>query len=176
MTIWVTSDTHFSHHNIIKYCDRPFLSVEGMNEVLIDNWNSKVKPNDTVWHLGDFGFGPVESLQRIFDQLNGHKNLIIGNHDKEGVKISGWEIVTPYFELVAHNLFVVMCHYPLAQWNRFYHGSIHLHGHCHGRFNKYNTETVKRLDVGVDCFDYIPVSLFEIKKFMAKKKKPSPLI
>jgi calcineurin-like phosphoesterase family protein len=78
--IWFTSDPHFFHANVIKYCDRPYASVEEMNEALIANWNSVVKPEDTIYCLGDFSlaYRPVELFTR---RLNGIKVLIPGNHD-----------------------------------------------------------------------------------------------
>ena len=79
--IFITSDTHFSHKNIIKYCNRPFSSVEEMNSVLTDNWNSIVSKDDLVIHLGDFSFGrTIESIKNHLDKLNGNKILILGNH------------------------------------------------------------------------------------------------
>ena len=83
MKLYVTSDTHFNHKNIIKYCNRPFNDVYEMNETLINNWNSVVTPEDIIYHLGDFGFGTKEELQEIFDRLNGYKYLIMGNHDRK---------------------------------------------------------------------------------------------
>jgi len=78
MKTFIISDTHFRHTNIIRYCNRPFASVGEMNERLIDNWNSTVAPEDTVYHLGDFGFG---NLSEFRGRLNGHIHLIRGNHD-----------------------------------------------------------------------------------------------
>lgn len=87
--IYITSDTHFSHKNIIEYCDRPYTNPEEMNKNLISKWNSVVKEDDIVLHLGDVGFGLVEELSPIIQGLNGHKILIRGNHDfKRGV--SSW--------------------------------------------------------------------------------------
>ena len=84
--IYITSDTHFSHKNIIEYCDRPYTNPEEMNKDLISKWNSVVKEDDIVLHLGDVGFGLVEELSPIIQGLNGHKILIRGNHDfKRGV-------------------------------------------------------------------------------------------
>jgi calcineurin-like phosphoesterase family protein len=79
--IFVTSDTHFHHENIIKYCNRPFSCVEEMDEVLIKNWNSVVKPQDKVYHLGDVYFPKKEKSDWLFSRLNGTKRLILGNHD-----------------------------------------------------------------------------------------------
>lgn len=80
MKIWFTSDHHFWHQNVIKYCGRPFKDVQEMNEILIANWNSVVMPDDLVYYLGDFSmaFRPVEIYTR---RLNGTKILIAGNHD-----------------------------------------------------------------------------------------------
>lgn len=83
MNIFVTSDTHFNHKNIIKYCNRPYKDVEEMNEAIINNWNNLITNDDVIYHLGDFGFGTKEELKQIFNRLNGQKYLIMGNHDKK---------------------------------------------------------------------------------------------
>lgn len=82
MTIWFSSDTHFGHENIIKYCDRPFKNVDHMNEVIIDNWNSVVSSGDTVYHLGDVALGQIDKSLACVSRLNGYKILILGNHDR----------------------------------------------------------------------------------------------
>lgn len=79
--IWVTSDTHFNHVNIIKYCNRPFLSVEEMNEVIINNWNDVVPKGATVYHLGDFALGDKSLIPDLLNRLNGHIKFVMGNHD-----------------------------------------------------------------------------------------------
>ncbi|MCB0512609.1 MAG: metallophosphoesterase, partial [Bacteroidetes bacterium] len=88
---WFTSDTHFFHENIIKYCNRPFSSAEEMNEVLIDNWNSVVKPGDIVYHLGDVTMGQKSHGQfsSLWTRLNGRKRLVVGNHDDVKYLASG---------------------------------------------------------------------------------------
>lgn len=84
--IYVISDTHFSHNNIIEYCDRPYKNTLEMNQDIIKKWNSVVTENDIVFHLGDVGFGLVEQLKPMIESLNGHKFLLRGNHDvKRGV-------------------------------------------------------------------------------------------
>ena len=80
--IWFTSDLHLGHRAAINMCGRPFENVEEMNEILIRNFNSCVKKNDTVYILGDFSFASPEETRKILEKLNGKKHLIIGNHDK----------------------------------------------------------------------------------------------
>jgi len=84
--IFVTSDHHFFHNNIIKYCNRPFVSVQKMHEFMIDEWNSVVQKDSIVIHLGDFICGgSLEEVKEITDRLNGYKILIQGNHDRRGI-------------------------------------------------------------------------------------------
>jgi predicted phosphohydrolase len=79
---WVTSDTHFGHAAIIKYCNRPFKDAKHMDNEIIKRWNRVVKQDDTVYHLGDFALTAKKVKIKILNQLNGHKVLILGNHDK----------------------------------------------------------------------------------------------
>jgi len=76
--IWFTSDTHFNHKNTISYAQRPFESVEEMNEVMIEHWNALVRDEDTIYHLGDFSFGGSESILRILQKLKGRIHLCMG--------------------------------------------------------------------------------------------------
>ena len=69
MTLWFTSDTHYGHTNIIKYCNRPFQSIEEMNQALADNWNDRVEADDKVWHLGDFAMGSTNTILHILSRL-----------------------------------------------------------------------------------------------------------
>ena len=138
-----------------------------MNRDLIEKWNSKVDPDDTVFHLGDFGFGrngKQELLQSILNELNGKKILIEGNHDRgKGKKLVGWEYITKYEELTLNHTdgnryYIRMFHYPIESWNDMHHGSIMLHGHCHDSLPGNN----QRLDVGTDSWDGYPVTFDEI--------------
>lgn len=85
MNVFVISDHHFYHENIIKYCNRPFKNLREMNYVMIERWNSVVGKNDTVLHLGDFSFGDKRTVSRIRKHLNGKIYMVKGNHDKHGV-------------------------------------------------------------------------------------------
>ena len=80
--IWFTADTHFGHHNAIRYCGRPFQDKREMDRVMIENWNRVVKPRDTVYHLGDVSFYGAIQTTAIIQKLRGKKIMIRGNHDK----------------------------------------------------------------------------------------------
>lgn len=138
-----------------------------MNEVMIERWNERVLPEDEVYHLGDFGFGEQEPLQKIFDRLNGRKHFVWGNHDKTGRKLNGWVWVRPYHELHVENQLIVLMHYAMRVWNQSHRGSTSLFGHSHGRMPG-NSQS---LDVGVDCWDFRPVALDEINARLATLPK-----
>ena len=167
MTIWFTADTHFSHRNIMKYCDRPFSSVEEMDDHLVTVWNDCVGKRDTVYHLGDVSWRPKEN-NHVLSRLNGKKILILGNHDKKlGHNfLDHWHDIHDYFHLKLGQTKIVLFHYPIFSWDSHYHGSIHLHGHCHGTLN--NVTTGRILDVGVDSIaqlygEYRPVYWAEVR-------------
>jgi len=167
---FITSDTHFWHTNIIKFCKRPFFDAKRMNDCLVERWNQKVPKNATVWHLGDFAFHhKADVLERIVRQLNGQIRIILGNHDekKEFEKVAHLfaEIIPSGFvEHRVNRRKIVMCHYPMASWNGSHDGSVMLHGHCHGTLE----ELDGRLDVGVDCHgNYEPFSYDEVMERIA---------
>lgn len=174
--LWLASDHHFNHANIIRYSNRPFKDVIEMNEALITNHNAVVKQDDEVWFLGDFSFANEERTERILKRLNGHKHFIYGNHDKvirKNPEIQRYfQSIKEYEELTINHkgksYFVVMSHYPFLTWNRAHHNSICLHGHSHGNLNHLN-ENTRRLDVGVDVHNYYPISFDKIVQIMDKK-------
>lgn len=167
MKTWFTADTHFGHKRIIELCNRPFSSVEEMDEKMIANWNARVGEKDIVWHLGDFAFAHQD---QYLPRLNGQfKYLLKGNHDhKNRVRDSGWSLLLPsYYETYVEEQFLVLCHYGLRVWNKSHHGAIHLYGHSHGNLPGDSA----CCDVGVDCWDFKPVSLDEIKARLATLPK-----
>lgn len=173
--IYFISDTHFGHSNIIKYCNRPFSSIEEMDECLIDNWNSVVKDKDEIYHLGDFSLSKnKEYLKSIVKRLKGKKHLVKGNHDylKDGEYCSlGFQSVQYYKELKWNKRKFCLMHFPLLSWNKMHRGSYMVHGHCHGTINHLNLG-ITRIDVGVDNFNYTPVSIEEVENLL-KDNKPS---
>ncbi len=175
--IYFTSDTHFHHANIIKYCNRPFSSTEEMNEVLIKNWNDTVKPEDTVYHLGDFCFArDIYAHSKILSSLNGTKHLVYGNHDKSLRTVHEFTrhfaSLSDILEIRHHNTKIVLCHFSMRVWDKSHHGSWHLFGHSHGSLPPFG----KSVDVGVDSAsitgnaEYRPFSFDEIISFMNKQE------
>lgn len=170
--LYFSSDSHYFHTNILKYSERPFEDVQEMNQALIDNWNKKVKPQDQVWHLGDFSFGNAEETKNILRQLNGHKHFVKGNHDQvfeKNKNLYGYfESVQDYKELKWDNQKLVMCHFPILSWAGAHRGSWMVAGHTHGSIEYLNKNTT-RVDVGVDVWNYSPVSFEELKEHMKQK-------
>ena len=189
--VWITSDLHFNHANIIKYCDRPFKDIYEMEEELIDRHNEVVGPDDWWIHLGDICFGnrKVNDTIQNLHGMKGKKILIRGNHDPDYTpddlnvlrELARVEGVYDYLELrtqairsdnqIRRKVNLVLFHYPIVQWNGKQHNVIHLHGHSHGSFD-YETaglKDAKIMDVGVDGNNYYPYDLDEIYKMMKGK-------
>lgn len=152
-----TSDTHFGHTNILKHQDRYKLwqTAEEMDEGLVQRWNSVVGAKDTILHLGDVFF----HLPQVLGRLNGKKFLIIGNHDHKQLRE-----LSKHFTIHERDIVVdkdkktVMSHYPIYDWPHKFHGWSHIHGHSHGT-KIYDPMAV---DVGVDCWDYTPITFDKV--------------
>jgi len=175
--IFFTSDHHFGHKGVIKHSKRPFLSVEEMDETMILRWNEKVRPNDIVYHLGDFAQTSFKETENILSRLHGKIHLIQGNHDKWNKNcIDKFEWIKDYHELklpeagFANNRLLVLMHYPLLTWEGKYSGAYHLFGHSHGQLSI--GKRSKALDVGVDCHNFYPLSYEEVKTIINAKSTP----
>ena len=173
MKEWVTSDLHFGHANIMKFCPetRKFADVEDMNQSMIREWNAKVSPEDKVYILGDFAFLPTNKAVAILNQLNGEKILIEGNHDrkllKDPVFRRCFKEIHVYLDTVRYNKQpVIMFHYPIAEWDRMHHGAIHLFGHVHGGVS--GLEAYRARDVGMDATGNVVTLLEDICADAAK--------
>jgi len=175
--LFFTSDTHFGHERILTLSDRPWSTVEEMDEALIAGWNSVVKPGDMVFHLGDLSFHKPEQTAKIIGRLNGYKTWILGNHDRSKKKNSIASLfgeVKDYKEIkVSDDVHVfkriVMCHFPMLVWNKSHYGSWMLHGHSHGSLK--HPVPLRLMDVGVDCHpEYRPFSLDEVRAYMAERE------
>lgn len=174
MTTYITSDTHFNHENIIRFCNRPWANRTEMNEGLIANWNATVGPTDEVWVLGDFAYVHPDGINLVglFRRLNGRKNLIIGNHDDQNSNVLKlpWERQERLHRIrYGKGRRAVMCHYPLETWQGAGKGTIMLHGHCH---NNLKRVIPHRWDVGVDvpAWNYRPVALDHLFELAEKQE------
>lgn len=168
--IWFTSDTHFGHTKILGFCNRPFATVEEMDNALIKNWNDRVGHGDIVYHLGDFALVKDLSLiEKYVRRLNGQIHLIMGNHDQKRAKgLIGFADVKPYKEITVGEQKIVLLHYAMKVWNKSHYGAWQLHGHSHGSLPR--DYTMKQLDVGVDVWNYAPISFEEVREEMKKHK------
>lgn len=160
---------HFGHENIVKYNDRKTDDILEMEELLVQAWNDTVRPNDTVFHLGDItgGSDPAPYLRR----LNGRIKVIMGNHDsyrlmrralQEGL-ITGY-VDTDYVRW-NHERFW-LSHYPHRAWRKSNKGSFHLYGHTHGDYPGVG----RSMDVGVDAIGFAPISIDEVYELLKDKE------
>ena len=169
MKHWFTSDTHFGHTNIIKYCNRPFENIDQMNKKIIDNWNNCVQEDDIVYHLGDFCFksdsnsgkGQNVKSKEWLSQLKGNIIIIKGNHDKN----NSTKTIIHNMTLVFGGFKINLVHNP----EHFSHShDFNLVGHVHNNF-KYSFNKDKLcINVGVDVWDFKPITLEQIIKFRNK--------
>jgi len=190
--VWFTADTHFGHANIIKYCQRPFLSeteelaaiedpegnwrispetVRRHDRSLLNAINAVVQRNDTLWIIGDFCWGKMEEARPYRDAIQCKDvRLVWGNHDHRSIE--------PLFRtsieqgmITVEGQAIWLNHYPMRSWNKNFHGSWHLYGHVHGRLQTEDDENRWNLtrDVGVDVCDYRPISFSEVSEYMAPR-------
>lgn len=181
MTRYFTSDTHFGHGNIIKYCLRPFADAGEMDRAIINNWNEIVKPEDTVYHMGDVAFTSPERAKHILSVLNGHKILILGNHDRSGHKMAEWGFDEVHQSLqleLEGGIKANLSHYPYRGTDDPYHktkfdhknlvddGRMLICGHVHtswkSRPGQYKNHMV---NVGQDQWSFKPVAEADLLNF-----------
>jgi calcineurin-like phosphoesterase family protein len=160
MTYFYTGDEHYGHKKIIVYCNRPFPSVEEMNEVIVDKHNEVVGPNDTVVHAGDFTLAPNHFAQKFIKRLNGKHIFVRGSHDSWLPKNHQTR-----FEMHIGKVQIVVDHYAGRVWSKSHYNSWQLYGHSHGGLPPIG----KQWDVGVDNNDFYPVSFEQLLEIMAKQ-------
>lgn len=165
---FIVSDTHLKHKRIIEYCERPFHSVGEMNECLIHNWNQSVSTEDTVYHLGDVGFGDLSEFQ---GRLNGNIHLIQGNHDSS-TTWNSFSFASRQQNLIIqyNDLRILLIHYPIHTEegaNRQRPGTdkwdLCLYGHVHNRRQGWETDGKKWYrNCSVEVQNYAPVRLSQL--------------
>ena len=168
---WFTSDNHFGHKGVIRHCRQYLIppseteetisqeTIDRMNELMINNWNSVVPKNGTVYVVGDFSMHNPKLSAEVLVRLNGQKILVYGNHDDRKIRaLPQWAQVKAYKEIQIGEHKIVMSHYAFMVWNQSHRGSINLHGHSHGSI----PPTTQRCDVGADCWNLTPVCFDQI--------------
>jgi len=164
MADFFTSDHHFGHKNIIKYCNRPFDSVEEMNHGLVSLWNEVVTPEDRVFVIGDVYLCKTELARKHLKKLNGYKILIMGNHDKSKDEMNEFfdEVYQYKYEYsLSDGTPVVLAHHPWEDKDY-----LQIHGHEHSG----NPLRGTRINVCVDLHNYRPVSLQYIEEAFSAQK------
>ena len=158
---WFISDEHFGHFNIIKFCNRPFISLQEMDDTIIDNHNALVSNTDTVIHAGDFTLKhSYQQANEYIQKLNGKHIFIKGSHDYWCSNRYQYML-----ETTIEKQFMVICHYCMRTWARSHWNSWQLYGHSHGRLDGIG----KQWDIGVDNNDFKPVSFDQLKIIMDQK-------
>lgn len=163
------ADTHFGHNNVIQFDNRPFSNSEEMDQSMIQLWNNKVTNDDHVYILGDFCFRSTKDPAWYLQQLKGKKHLIQGNHDHAILKspqaMSQFLSIEKMTFIQDGGYKLVLCHFPLAEWNGFYKGVWHLYGHIHNRTagaGEYMRKQQRALNAGCMLNGYTPVTLGEL--------------
>ena len=175
--LFFTADTHWGHRNIIKYCNRPFSSIEEMDDTLIANWNRVVGKDDIIFHLGDFAMGGSAEWSRLLQKLNGRIYLILGNHDMKaiGAGFSRLEGVAMQMIINFKGQRIYLNHYPFLCYGGAYRNTWQLYGHVHTCTANSGLDAPRlkmlmpmQYDVGVDNNNYTPVSYEQINRIIQK--------
>lgn len=180
--VFFSADMHFRHSRVIQYSNRPFANVDEMNQKIIENINSVVLPKDDFYILGDFIWGSAKNAEEFLKQIK-CKNIyfILGNHDKDSIRKAS---ISHYFKWVGDykqisiqnpedNSVQKIClfHYPILEWDLASKGSWMLHGHTHGNtVYPPSLSNHKITDVGVDCWNYTPVSYTQLKELFKDRQ------
>ena len=168
--IYYTADLHLGHLGIISMCQRPFRNLEEMHRTIIQNWNTRITSEDEVYIVGDVAYRcQIPDLETYLKQLPGHKHLIIGNHDRHNIKSEQFrayfESITNYAEIRDQKNKVILCHYPILEWNGFFRGTYHIYGHIHNSQNMANQimeQLPHAFNAGMDCNGFMPRTLAEL--------------
>lgn len=176
------ADVHFGHENVIKFDNRPFKNVEEMDSVLIENWNARVKDEDNVYILGDFCYRAKEKPSWYLKRLNGKKHFIQGNHDKRLLQdkeaVEQLESIEKMQFVKDGENTIVLCHFPIAEWNGFFRRAWHIYGHIHGKCDetfRYMKKLERALNAGCMLNEYQPVTFRELvennRRFIIEKEQ-----
>jgi calcineurin-like phosphoesterase family protein len=168
---WFTADFHLGHRNIIRYCQRPFLTVAEMDDAILENLNAAVREQDDLYFLGDFCLGSAQRAAEYRRRVRCENIYFVeGNHDAGARKIQAefrwWK---PLAEIAVGAQVVVLCHYAMRVWHHSFRGAWHLYGHSHGRLP--DDPASLSMDIGVDSHGFRPWHFDEVKARMEEKRK-----
>ena len=166
--IWFSADYHFSHKNIIKYCNRPFSDVDDMDNTIMINLKNAIKSGDTLYYLGDLTFDKyiAEDFFQNFRHIKIH--YISGNHDSKKVLTIASEYCVSMSEIKdikVEGTPITLCHYAMRVWNKSHFNAWQLYGHSHGTLEPVG----KQYDIGVDTNDFKPISYDYLLELMNAK-------
>lgn len=165
MTIWFSADLHFGH-KWMALTHRHWGSVYTHDNALMDEWNDTIGPHDEVYYLGDFSFASKQLTTDIWHRLNGHKHLVVGNHDPKYVEQLPWVTVSHIKRVKYEGQSMWCCHYPMLTWPNAHHGTWHLHGHSHGNLRAPEST---RIDVGYDAIGKVAISVDEVRTILSQR-------
>ena len=192
--IFFSSDQHFGHRNVVKFCNRPYADEKEMGKALIENWNNVVGPDDIIVTMGDFfWFNDSQSIKKVVNQLNGTIYMVLGNHDKkesfrrcDPEKLIILDGISHIFlrcedenRWYEKTFEIVCCHYPLMTWSHRDRGAINLFGHIHSGWMRSCDDydqmlplwRGQQLDVGVDNQNFTPVVFEDVLAQLADEKR-----
>jgi calcineurin-like phosphoesterase family protein len=162
--IWVISDTHFGHENIIKYCNRPYKDSKEMDESILDNWNSVVKDGDIVYHLGDVYFN-LEKPSSFLNKLKGRKRLVLGNHDNG----KDQNLLNVFQKIMVWKMFpefgLLLTHVPVHEstLDRGLTENLRKLTNVHGHIHNKEPPSPFHVNVSVEMVDYTPINIEELR-------------
>ena len=164
MKTWIGSDFHWGHARILEFCPETrgrYKNVQHMDEQMVLEWNEIVAPEDTVYMLGDVAFYHAGKAAAIVQRLNGNKILVEGNHDRKNLESSTFRNcfseVHQLLRYVHNGQLVIMCHYPLSEWDQMHRGAVHFYGHLHQ--STVDKNQYRARNVGMDCTGKILMDL-----------------
>lgn len=166
-----TADTHFGHYNIIEHDNRPFTSVEEMDNFIINAWNNSVSNTDDIYILGDLCYKSKIKPYEYLEKLKGNLHFIIGNHDNAVLKdkraLDRFVSVDKLLHIEDNGKHIILCHYPMIEWDGYFRDWYHIYAHVHNNLNRaYNIMKHEKRALNAGCMinNYIPVTFKQLQE------------
>jgi len=169
---YFTADWHLYHENIIRFCTRPFKDINHMNRTILDNVNEVVLPDDRLFNLGDVALKNVNWTSIRASIVCKNVFVVPGNHDRESQLKEHFSILPQCYMYESGGFRLVLAHYAMRIWAHSHHGAGHLYGHSHGKLPP--IPGAMAFDIGVDCWNFKPLSLNQVKAEMKRLAATGP--